>query len=493
MVTQERISLFGQEHAVAGWQRLLDQEKTPHEYKGTKLKHFSDINIVAGCNTSSIDFPSDKVIIIEPNPYPQEGKNNIMSIRAFSDGNEATRVHGFARLEHTKRVYTRGTFKEAELFTEQEYPVIIKRGKIYLFQTNLSAQLTLPGFGFRYIPELSSESLQIQLYTALVDKEKISRFLRSILIEGFHTLGKPYIHLWYYPTCAPTILLFRQDVDYVDSQGIAALLGVTKDHGIRGTYFINMSGEEEVEDKIGHLQLDHSITAERKALLLPLLEAGNEFANHGYWHWVFDDAEHNIQNIQQCSRYLLKVFGVHDEGFASPGGIWNYGLARAIDRCSIKYSSNITLDNGGFPYHPIYDGKQASTLEIPCNPISDVAFDPRPQPEDLRRLQIYYLNYIDQQIRSHEPIALLGHPHLSGKSANTLYPPIFEKIQQRGIPVMTYADFTYWWLKREKNNLSVQTDGSRITLEAAHAGSLVKIIYTSHHKIIPIDEKTLVL
>lgn len=492
MATSERISLYGQERAVAGWQRLLNQEKTPYEYKGTSLRHFSDVNIFVGSNISSVDLPSDKVVIIEPDLNPQEDKKNIVPIQTFSDGNETIRVHGFARLEHVEKTHTRGTFKETELFTEQRYPVTIKRDKTYILQTNLSTQLILPGFGFRNIPELSSETSQIQLYTALVDKEKIARFLRNMLIEGYHLLGKPYIHLWYYPTRKPTILLFRQDVDYVDRRGITALLRVTKDHGIRGTYFINMSGEEEVEDKIGHLKLDHAITIERKALLLPLLEAGNEFANHGYWHWVFDDVEHNIGNIRQCSQDLLEVFAVQAEGFASPGGTWNYELARAIDISGIQYSSNITLDNGGFPYHPNYDGRQASVLEIPCNPISDVAFDPQPQPEDLRRLQAYYLTYIDQQIRTHEPITLLGHPHLSGRSADTLYPPIFEKIQQLHIPVVTFADFTHWWLKRETNTLSVQTTGSQTILKTSDADSFTETIYASHREIIPTDEKTVI-
>lgn len=492
MATPERISLYGQERAVTGWQRLLNQEKTSYEYKGTSLRHFSDVNIFVGCNTSSVDLPSDKVVIIEPYLDPQEDKKNIVPIQTFSDGNETIHVHGFARIEHAEKTQARGTFKETELFMEQRYPVAIKRDKTYILQTNLSTQLTLPGFGFRNIPELSSETSQIQLYTALVDKEKISRFLRNMLIEGHHLLGRPYIHLWYYPTCESTILLFRQDIDYVDCRGITALLRVTKDHGIKGTYFINMSGEEEVEDKIGHLKLDHAITIERKELLLPLLEAGNEFANHGYWHWVFDDVEHNVGNIRQCSQDLLKVFGVCAEGFASPGGTWNYELARAIDISGIQYSSNITLDNGGFPYHPIYDGRQARALEIPCNPISDVAFDPHVQLEDLQRLQAYYLTYIDQQIKTHEPITLLGHPHLSGRSADTLYPPIFEKIQQMNIPVMTYADFAHWWLKREASILSVQTARSQTILKTSDVGLFTEIIHISHREIIPTDEKTVI-
>lgn len=492
MATPERISLYGQEHAVAGWQRLLNQEKTPYEYKGTSLRHFSDVNIFVGGKISSVDLPSDKVVIIEPNLNPQEDGKNIVPIQTFSDGNETIHVHGFARLERVEKTHTRGTFKETELFTEQQYPIAIKRGKTYFLQTNLSTQLILPGFKFRDIPELSSEVSKIQLYTALADKEKISRYLRNILIEGHHLLGKPYIHLWYYPTCEPTILLFRQDVDYVDSLGITALLSVTKNHGIRGTYFINMSGEEEVEDEIGHLKLDHAITIERKELLLPLLEAGNEFANHGYWHWVFDDAEHNIKNIRQCSQDLLEVFAVHAKGFASPGGTWNHELARAIDISDIQYSSNITLDNGGFPYHPIYDGRQANALEIPCNPISDAAFDPQPQPEDLQRLQAYFLTYIDQQTRTHEPITLLGHPHLSGRSANALYPPIFEKIQRLHIPAMTYADFAHWWLKREANTLSVQTSDHKITLKTNDTDTLTEIIHTSRQEIIPTDEKMVI-
>ncbi|MFZ5845228.1 MAG: polysaccharide deacetylase family protein [Patescibacteria group bacterium] len=471
----EHISLYGGEHAIAGWQRLLDQEKTPYVYKGAELKHFSEVNIFVGCDTSSVDFPSDKVAITEPEPCPGI-EDNTVPIQTFLDGNETVRTHGFAKLENPKRHRTLGTFKETELFTEQTFPIVIKRGKTYRFQTNLSTQLILPGFGFRPIPELSSEDSQVQLYAALTDKEKISRFLRRILVEGFHSIRRPYIHFWYYPTSRPTIMLFRQDVDYVDGQGVAALVRTTKRYGVRGTYFINMSGEEEVEDEIGHLQLDHPITVDRKDLLLPLLEDGNEFANHGYWHWVFDDVKQNVRNIRQCSQYLMQTFGVRDTGFAAPGGTWNYELVRAIDRSGILYSSNITLDMGGFPYHPVYDGRRAKALEIPCNPISDVAFDPHLQPEDLQRLQVYYLSYIDQQIATYEPITLLGHPHLSGRSADTFYPPIFEKIAKEDVPVMTYHDFANWWLQREASSLMVQVDGRHVKLVADGNCSLVEII-----------------
>ena len=278
----ERISLYGRKEAIVGWRRLLDQEKVPYKYKGDNLENFSDLNIIVDCDTSVVNLPSNRVFIIEPG-----FDERVQPIEIFN--------------------YKKGDGRKSN---KKETNLITKKDKTYLFHQNVSKLLAVPFFDFRDIPELSTDESQIQLYTAAADREKASRFLRQILIDGHHLLGVPYIHLWYYPSDQPSIFIFRQDVDYVDPEGVQALTRVTKDFGVRGTYFINMSGEEEVEDEIGHLKLDKSITIERKELLLPLLSQGNEFANHGYWHWVFDDYEQNVQNIQRCNNDLLKEFNI---------------------------------------------------------------------------------------------------------------------------------------------------------------------------------------
>jgi radical SAM protein with 4Fe4S-binding SPASM domain len=148
---------------------------------------------------------------------------------------------------------------------------------------------------------------------------------REKLIKAYNLLNIPYIHFWYYPTPRPTIFLFRIDVDYIYLKGLENLFKISKKFGIKGTYFLNISGEEEFDEKIGHLKLKKPTTPEpeRKKIMSKILEKGNEIANHGYWHYVFDNIKDNYKNIRKCRYYLKKLFGIKDEGFASPGWDWN--------------------------------------------------------------------------------------------------------------------------------------------------------------------------
>ncbi len=85
---------------------------------------------------------------------------------------------------------------------------------------------------------------------------------REKLIKAYNLLNIPYIHFWYYPIPCPSVFLFRVDVDYVYPEGLKNLLKISKKFGVKGTYFLNISGEEEFDEEIGHLKLKKPTTPE---------------------------------------------------------------------------------------------------------------------------------------------------------------------------------------------------------------------------------------
>lgn len=247
----------------------------------------------------------------------------------------------------------------------------------------------------------------------------------------------------------PSAFLFRQDIDYVDEKGLDSLLKITKKFGIRGTYFVNISGEEEFDEEIGHMKLKKPTTPGRRKVLQKILIQGNEIANHGYWHYVFDSVEENYRNIGRCSFYLKKLLKIKDNGFAAPGGIRNVGLDKAVNKSKFLYSCNTLSRKNTLPYYP----KNSKVLEIPFFKGSDVDFEQilksSNDPNRLRvvseKLKRIYLNYIEQQVQNNKPIAILGHPHLLGKIAESVLPPIFRRISKLKIPNYTIGEFAECW------------------------------------------------
>lgn len=400
------ISLFGREEDINLWIRLLDQEKIPYLYRGKHLANFSGINIIIGSyKEASQFFKTKKYFLIEP--Y-QSSKNNAIS------GNS--------------------------------YPKIIKKNNILFLSENISS-------------------------SKRKETTKILQFLRCALQETFWSAGLPYIHIWYYPENIPTIFLFRQDIDYIDKESIEGLSDVLKKYGVKTTYFVNISGEEEFDERIGHLKLKKPTTPKRAKIFEKANKESNEIANHGYWHYVFPDYQENYQNIKKCSLYLKKLFKIKDVGYASPGAEWNKQLAKSIDKLGYLYSCCTLSNSNGFPYYPSYAGKKSKTLEVSFYKLSDASFENLKENSNLPRfvwnnLRDDYLDYIDRQMATHEPIAILGHPHILGLKAKKFLPSIFQKIKKNNIPSYTIQEFANWWKKRGKFNFKFSIGKGKIFLES---------------------------
>jgi len=305
------------------------------------------------------------------------------------------------------------------------------------------------------------------------------------------------VHTWYYPFQSPTVLLFRQDIDYVNKKSVRKLLRLTNQLSIKGTYFINISGEEEYDELIGHLKLKKPTMPARNLSLKEVLASGNELANHGYWHYVFDDTVENSKNIRKGSTYLKRIFGITAEGFASPGAEWNKNLLKALEINNLLYACNGCSDVVGFPFHPRWNRKIFKFLELVFYKICDGSFESNGSagahltPQEISILSDILESYADGQIKENKPIAIMGHPHLSGNFAERVYLPVFRKIRKLKIPSLSISDFSRWWIRREDIGLSYFIDGKKLTLSVTEP-VFVRIIYKGRRRILRVDNELVI-
>lgn len=323
--------------------------------------------------------------------------------------------------------------------------------------------------------------------------ESIPAPSRKKLIEAFGSLDIPYIHIWYYPTSCFSIFLFRVDVDYIYLKGLKNIFEITKKFKIKGTYFVNISGEEEFDEEIGHLKLKNPTTPERKEIIKNILAEGNEIANHGYWHYVFDNFRENDENIRKCRSYLKDLFHVRDRGFAAPGGIWNLELLKTLNKNKFLYSCNTVSQKGEFPYYPHFSIFKSKLLEIPFYQVSDAKFESVLKsssitPEASKRLKKDYLEYIKKQLKNNRPIAIMVHPHLMGKIAKNVLPAIFRKISQLNISNYTLEEFAEWWRKRETLKLKYYQQNNKIIIHS-NTPAFIEIIFRKKKTILKLNNK----
>jgi peptidoglycan/xylan/chitin deacetylase (PgdA/CDA1 family) len=347
----------------------------------------------------------------------------------------------------------------------------------------------LVGFPNRKTSSLGKREQTFIIEPSLSPAKKLDQ-LRKKIIRGFQLAKLPYVHVWYYPISCPTIFLFRQDVDYVHKKGLENLLKISKEFNIRGTYFLNISGEEEFDEKIGHLKLEKPTTPQKKEILQKILLNKNEIANHGYWHYVFRDFKKNYQNIKIGNLYLKKLFGVKGKGFAAPGGQINNSLIKAANQAKLLYSSN-ELDEGGFPYYPYVQNKKMKVLEIPCYYFCDASFQSLPS-YCQGILKNSYLEYLEQQINNNKPIVILGHPHLIGKVAKSFFAPIFREVKKLKIPNYTFEEFANWWKQREKIKISYNKVEEQLIIKANKYPILTEIIYGGRKSIVKINKRSII-
>ncbi|KKW12931.1 MAG: hypothetical protein UY48_C0007G0020 [Candidatus Gottesmanbacteria bacterium GW2011_GWB1_49_7] len=407
------VSLYGDKSAVLGWQQLFEQEKTPYRYAGTEVTSLSSVNVVTG-------YPEGQI------PAKNLASNDqILIVEPQGDYHQTQKT-----LQHSSIVFDHN---------------------ITQLPRNASLELLDPRCGPNTAP-----------------------MLRQLIVESYHRLNKPYVQIWYYSEPKPTVFLLRQDIDYVDIKATRSLGRLSAKHGIHGTYFVNVSGEEEFDEDIGHLTLEHPTTPDRIEPLSRLISGDNEIGNHGYWHWVFPDVQRNKENIRRAYTFLTGRLHTPVKGYASPGAEWNSELQRALEACHMEYSSD-GLRDGGFPFFPYVSGKFASTLEVPCYVQCDASFEKPDFPALSGIIQDYFLKLITTNLNTHQPIAILGHPDFHGDRLEEFYAPIFRAINKHHIPSMSMGEYARWWKKRQGMNILCDLADNMLTVTSQNTGFAVSV------------------
>lgn len=426
------------DHSMAvGWQRLIDEERIPD---GSELLHSPRI-VIAPLN------PANKA-------QAEEDPHNVWILEPESvEGQESSR--GF-----------RGN-EDAELSTDSP---VSKEGRVVILKRNVS------GLTLRANDETVNDSLDA---------------MRLALRSAHEVLDVPYVHLWYYPEKVPSVFLLRVDVDYVVPEALTLLLELSSRYGVKGTYFVNVSGEEEYEDEIGQGQLERPTTPDRLEELKQLKASGNEIANHGYWHDIFSSAAENKENIDRAQIALRECLQVECAGFAAPGAESTEELAKALNGPRFTYVANTLADRGALPYRP-NRGNLEQPYEIPGCSFSDLCFEgiqESDKPLALEDTLAFYRELISSHVESGQPVSLIVHPHLAGRVGRDYFEPIFKLISEQKLTPMTHLEMAGWWSRRARSAFSArqQSDGA-LTLWSSLEHAVVEVLFRGERQLIEIGQ-----
>ncbi len=138
------------------------------------------------------------------------------------------------------------------------------------------------------------------------------------------------------------------------------------------------------------------------------MNKGLDIQSHGYYHLSFDTIKDNYKDIKKADEFL-RMCGADPIGFASPFGVWNPSVGKALEKLGYKYSSHF-LTGSDRPFYP----KGSSILEIPIFPVC--LGNLMKMGLDESQMKTYYLKLI----RSSNPLCLYGHPRNFSKHINML-------------------------------------------------------------------------
>ncbi len=267
---------------------------------------------------------------------------------------------------------------------------------------------------------------------SLVDKGELRHLLHRCFEYLHHVRRIPYIHLWYFPGGKKSLFAFRVDTDGGERWEIDVLYDAAKEAGTGFSWFLDVRAHEN--------WLNHF-----------LYMAGQEIGLHCYEHRVFPTSEANLKNITKARR-VMEGAGLLPEGFAAPFGIWNLGLAEAIDKAGFAYSSEFSLAYDSLPLFPEAFGIVYNTLQVPVHPVSIGSLRRVGYTE--KQMQEYYRAVMDRKLARGEPMFFYSHPsHHSWETVRFL----LRYAREKGIESSTFGEFARWWKRRTLSKCVVDT------------------------------------
>jgi len=227
----------------------------------------------------------------------------------------------------------------------------------------------------------------------------------------------PFIHAWHYPFGAQSHVNVRIDADWCARSEWEQTMKILEPLGSHASWFLTTGT---IEDN----NLD---------LFDRLKKSGVEIGSHMHYHYTFQDASNNRENMKLAHEWLQQ-HGIECRSFVSPSAKWNPALQRIIEEMGYVYSSEFGFAHDCLPIETTTGG-----LQIPVHPVCPINFT------TTDGIDQYYDAVIDALYRSCLPIHLYAHPH----DISYMGKPIIEKIVSLpDVHVSSLLSYATWWKER---------------------------------------------
>lgn len=319
------------------------------------------------------------------------------------------------------------------------YPVFLykKLGKGTVIYTGVpvSELLTCEGSDLRQTNDVFDFDERI----ASIDKAKIKAALREILKEAMHMAGMPYLSLAYYPDGAKNIFAYSIDGDGLLSEGVDALLEVSKQTDTKLVFYINKElceTDPQLKEKLMKI-------SERDIV-----------ASHGGIHNGKDGYEENISDLEAFDDWMAELGVGFTRSYAAPRGMYCQDLGKALRDKGYRHSRDFGYAVDDHPYFPYCEGVQESVLQIPCDGFNICRWMLKDQDEGLpmpkaEEIIDSYRKLIDLKMRRDQPLLFFCHPQYFGLYAREVYPQIVAYAREKGAVTSDYVAYGDFWIERD--------------------------------------------
>jgi hypothetical protein len=292
-------------------------------------------------------------------------------------------------------------------------------------------------------------------YVSKVSKGQIREIVTNVLEYLHHARSLPFVHTWYYPDGKPSVFTFRVDTDKGSKTELSKLHDVCVRHGVRGTWFADVKSHEQWLDFFSIFQTQ-------------------EIGLHCYDHKTDENVEAVRRNFSKgCA--LLRKAGYEVNGATAPCGTWNEAVDTVYRELNLDYSSEFSLAYDDLPFFPLIghnsgtangtsrrpesEAQESTVMQLPIHPVCVGSM--RRSGFSSEQMREYFHAWIDNRLRSREPVCLYHHPtHHHWE----VFEEIFSSITTMDLPRMTYAEYAGWWKKRTAVVPSFSYDEGKVTL-----------------------------
>ena len=348
-----RVKLLG---SSPWFERILRQEGVPFEIVDEKHHDSLNFDIVAKW-AGDIRLTPSRLTITDHRALSRAIGQSARSVLAHDFVSSNRRGHAFLRI-FSANLGSRRDYREIGYHRDRSGRRIPLSG-IILMEMEGRQFLSLPwkmkkfpthwtGWTF-YLRRSNRTEVFFCEAAPLVDDRLVREAVFQALLLGYQSINAPVVRVSA-KIAGPGYVAIRIDADGFSTKSTQQVRDTAKRNDVAFSWFIDTWSWREQRGEIKELSLS------------------NEIGLHSYYHATSVWELSNLRNIRKGLR-MLQDLGISRNGFVSPYGHWNNGLASAIAAEGLAYSSEFGCSCDIFPSVHSLKGSN-SLMQIPTIPIS---------------------------------------------------------------------------------------------------------------------------